>query len=173
MHVLLSKPLNPRLNLLRKPVREPTTIALPNLQSRLAWVHIGLACAMLALTLPAQAGILESILANKTVQQLMIMRPQDVNQENALCTSNPQVRQANAARCDAVANAVRMQSVPLELRTVMANPTSAAALRELCVSSPALAQTNYLCLELGKGDGTLATEVNNRLLIQAAGDQRP
>ncbi len=115
---------------------------------------------------------LEDMLRNPLVQQLIGYKLPELKNEQALCGSSA-FRAANPQRCAAVIDAIRAQQIPLELRAVLTNPASAAALRELCVSSPQLSQTNYLCVELGKGDATMGVEVQNRLYQLQAGDQRP
>ncbi len=128
---------------------------------------------LLALAAPVHAqSRLEDILRNPLVQQLLGFKAPDLNNESLLCNSAA-FRTANPQRCMAVADALKAQQVPFELRTVLTNPVSAAALRELCVASPQLVSTNYLCVELGKGDASLGVEAQNRLYQLQAGDQRP
>lgn len=144
-----------------------------------------LMCATLGLAAlacgPAQAqNILERILGNPNVQALLGQRPAAITQEAVLC-ANSSFKVANPVRCQWVADTIRVQNIPTELRAVMSNPGSAAALRQLCVNVPvAVVNTNYLCVELGKGDATLGAEVaqrtteeQNKAIMQAAGDQRP
>jgi hypothetical protein len=129
---------------------------------------------LLALSAPASAqSRLEEILRNPVVQQLLGSRAPELRTEAQLC-ANAQFKAANPARCQAAADAARMAAIPFELRTVLTNPASAAALRQLCVTAPVdVGSTNYLCVELGKGDASLGTEIQQRAFQQSMGDQRP
>ena len=129
--------------------------------------------AVAASSLAQAQSRLEDILRNPTVARLLGQSPMAIVSESDLC-ANAAFRNANPTRCAAAADALRLQALPFELRAVLTNPASASALRQLCVSaSPEVARTNYLCVELGKGDASLGVDIQNRSYQQAAGDQRP
>ena len=82
----------------------------------------------LCLSLQAQAGLLDDLLKNPTIQGL-ISRP-DLNTMVAACR-DAGYRQANAAQCQNIENAGVLSKLPNEMRVLMGNAQSAQSLREL------------------------------------------
>jgi hypothetical protein len=149
----------------------------------LRWI-IALALSCSVLSCAHAQSKLEDVLRNPWVQQILGQRlPEvklDVLRTDAQLCANAQFRAANAQRCAAADQAARVAAMPAELRVMIANPTTAVAMRELCLGNLQLATTNYLCVELTKGDANLGTQLQQRqaeeaarILQQAAGDQKP
>ena len=106
------------------------------------------------------AGLIEQILANPRIQSL-IGKPLDVTNLLNLC-GNDAYKKANVQSCAEAANAQMVLRLPFEMRTVMANPTSAQSLRDICLAAQATPQANsYLCAELVKADSTFAAAIAN------------
>lgn len=111
--------------------------------------------ASLSASLPANAGILEQILANPRINALL-GKPADVLSALSTCKTES-YRIANAQLCADAQNAETMLKIPMEMRTVMANPKSAQSLRDLCtVAQGGSNRDTYLCVELLKADSTFA-----------------
>ena len=102
---------------------------------------------------PAQAGILEELLAVPAIQSLLGRMP-----ELPIITRNcadPAFKQRNLTLCQQAAQAAQLAKMPPELRAVMATPPAAASLRELCLAAIGTpAYGGYLCSELYKFDET-------------------
>ena len=119
---------------------------------------LGFTLTLISLSAPVQAGLLDDLLRNPTVQGLM--GRSDLNTMVAACR-DPAYRQANAAQCTNMENAVILTRLPTEMRVLMSNTQSANSLREICAAVQGQPQTNsYLCAELRKAElaaGTLVT----------------
>ncbi len=102
---------------------------------------------------PAQAGILEDLLALPAIQSLLGRLP-----ELPVITRNcadPAFKQRNLTLCQQAEQAAQLAKMPPELRAVMATPPAAASLRELCLAAIGTpAYDGYLCSELYKFDET-------------------
>lgn len=114
--------------------------------------------ALLCLMPTAQAGLLDDLLKNPTLQGL-VNRP-DLSTLVAACR-DATYRQANVLNCTNVETAAVLTRLPVEMRVLMNHPQSAASLRDICAAVHSMAQTNsYLCVELRKAEaavGILAT----------------
>jgi len=100
---------------------------------------------------PAQAGILEDLLAVPAIQSLL-GRSSELPSIASKC-ENIHFRMGNAALCQQARQAALLASMPPALRTLMSHPQSAKSLRELCVAAIGTpVQGSYLCAELAKGD---------------------
>ncbi len=111
----------------------------------------------LCLSFQSQAGLLDDLLKNPTIQGL-ISRP-DLSTLVAACR-DAGYRQANAAQCQNIENAGVLSKLPNEMRVLMGNPQSAQSLRELCTAVFYLPQTSsYLCAELRKAEATVGLVV--------------
>jgi len=109
------------------------------------------------LSFQAQAGLLDDLLKNPTIQGL-INRP-DLNTMVAACR-DAGYRQANAAQCQNIENAGVLSKLPNEMRVLMGNAQSAQSLRELCTAVFYLPQTSsYLCAELRKAEAAVGLVV--------------
>lgn len=118
---------------------------------------IGLGLAASFLCTQVQAGLLDDLLKNPTVQGLM--GRSDLNTMVAACR-DPGYRQASAAQCLNVENAVILSRLPNEMRVLMSNAQSANSLREICAAVQGQPQTNsYLCAELRKAEFAIGTQV--------------
>ena len=111
----------------------------------------------LCVSLQAQAGLLDDLLKNPTIQGL-INRP-DLNTMAAACR-DAGYRQANAAQCQNIESAGVLSKLPNEMRVLMGNAQSAQSLRELCAAVFYLPQTSsYLCAELRKAEAAVGLVV--------------
>lgn len=148
----------------------------------LRWIA-AIAVCLITTTAHAQTK-LEDVLRNPWVQQILGQRLPEVKLDllrtDAQLCANQQFRAANVQRCAAADQAARVAAMPAELRVMIANPTTAVAMRELCLGNLALATTNYLCVELTKGDASLGVQLQQRQAEEAQrlwqlqqGDQRP
>ncbi len=120
--------------------------------ARLAFTRLALLSALTLLCLmpTAQAGLLDDLLRNPTLQGL-VNRP-DLSTLVAACR-DAAYRQANALNCTNVETAAVLYRLPVEMRVLMNNPQSAASLRDICAAVQRLPQTNsYLCVELRKAE---------------------
>lgn len=122
---------------------------------------------------PAQAGILEELLAVPAIQSLLGRLP-----ELPVITRNcadPAFKQRNASFCQQAEDAARLANMPAELRLLMAQPRAAASLRELClavVGQPA--QSSYLCAELIRAEaGFNSLSEQRRRLLQQQNRESP
>ncbi len=124
----------------------------------------------LALTLAspaAQAGIIEDLLAKPSVQALLGRLPDAQNTMKSCADARYQQR--NAKLCQEAAEAVRIASIPPDLRAVLATPNGSASIRQLCLAVQGSAvQASYLCAELAKADATFKTLVEQQRVQQAA-----
>ena len=124
-------------------------------QTRLA---VAASVTLLCLVPAAQAGLLDDLLKNPTLQGL-INRP-DLGTLVAACR-DATYRQANVLNCTNVETAAVLTKLPVEMRVLMNHPQSAASLRDICSAVQRMPQTNsYLCVELRKAEaavGILAT----------------
>ena len=113
---------------------------------------------LLCLMPTAQAGLLDDLLKNPTLQGL-VNRP-DLGTLVAACR-DATYRQANVLNCTNVETAAVLTKLPVEMRVLMNHPQSAASLRDICSAVQRMPQTNsYLCVELRKAEaavGILAT----------------
>ena len=115
------------------------------------------------------AGLIEQILANPRIQSL-IGKPLDVTNLLNLC-GNDAYKKANVQTCAEAANAQMVLRLPFEMRTVMANPTSAQSLRDICLAAQTTQQANsYLCAELVKADSTFAAAIANARVNTSGGN---
>lgn len=102
---------------------------------------------------PAQAGILEDLLAVPAIQALLGRLP-ELAPLVTRC-ENIAYKQRNLTLCQQAAQAAQLAKMPPELRAVMATPPAAASLRELCLAAIGRpAYDGYLCSELYKFDET-------------------
>ena len=123
------------------------------MRSKKLAVAMGIAGAFFAAQ--AHAGLLDDLLKNPTVQGLM--GRSDLNTMVAACR-DPGYRQASAAQCVNVENAVILSRLPNEMRVLMSNAQSANSLREICAAVQGLPQNNsYLCAELRKAEFAIGT----------------
>ncbi len=127
----------------------------------------------LALAWPmANAGLIEDLLAIPAIQSLLGRQPelQAVVQRCA----DVRYKQRNPAICQQAEEANRLAKMPPELRAVLANPTTAKSLRELCLAVQAGALNNsYLCAELYKAEsGFKAQADQQRQAAEAVIQQR-
>ena len=117
-------------------------------------------------SLQAQAGLLDDLLKNPSIQGLM--GRSDLTTMVAACR-DPAYRQANPAQCANMENALILSRLPNEMRVLMSNAQSANSLREICAAVQGQAQTNsYLCAELRKAE--LAVGIQNAPPAPAATD---
>ena len=122
---------------------------------------------------PAQAGILEDLLAVPAIQSLLGRLP-----ELPVITRNcaePTFKQRNATFCQQAEDAARLANMPAELRLLMAQPKSAASLRELCLAVLGRPiQNSYLCAELAKAEtGFNSLGEQRRRLLQEQNRESP
>lgn len=104
----------------------------------------------------SQAGIIEDLLALPAIQSYMGRQP-ELQAAIQRC-ANARYKQQNSNACLLAEQASRMSRVPLEVRTLLANPTTAASLRELCLAAiGSAAQNTYLCAELSKAETSFQT----------------
>lgn len=105
----------------------------------------------LAAALPAaHAGVIEDLLARPAIQALL--GRQDLPTVVQRCT-DANYRQRNLVACRQADEATRLARIPPELRTVLANPVTAASIRELCLAAQVTpARDTYLCKELTTAD---------------------
>ena len=127
----------------------------------------------LALAWPmANAGLIEDLLAIPAIQSLLGRQPelQAVVQK---CV-DVRYKQRNPTVCQQAEEANRLAKMPPELRAVLANPTTAKSLRELCLAVQAGALNNsYLCAELYKAEsGFKAQADQQRQAAEAVIQQR-
>lgn len=100
---------------------------------------------------PVHAGILEDLLAVPAIQSLLGRLP-DLPAISRNC-ADPTFKQRNATYCQQVEDAAKLAQMPTELRLLMAQPRSAASLRELCLGAVGRPIENtYLCAELYKAE---------------------
>ena len=121
-------------------------------RTRLVLRRFGIASgiSLLCLIPTAQAGLLDDLLKNPTLQGL-VNRP-DLSTLVAACR-DAAYRQANALNCTNVETAAVLTKLPVEMRVLMNNPQSAASLRDICAVVQNMPQTNsYLCVELRKAE---------------------
>ncbi len=110
-----------------------------------------------SISLHAHAGLLDDLLRNPSIQGLM--GRSDLTTMVAACR-DPAYRQANAAQCVNMENALVLSRLPTEMRVLMSNPQSANSLREICAAVQRQPQTNsYLCAELRKAELAIGTQV--------------
>lgn len=125
------------------------------MQSRKFAAGLGLAIGFLSLQ--AHAGLLDDLLKNPGIQGLM--GRSDLTTMVAACR-DPAYRQANAAQCVNIENALVLSRLPTEMRVLMSNAQSANSLREICAAVQGQPQTNsYLCAELRKAELAIGTQV--------------
>ena len=100
---------------------------------------------------PAQANLIERILANPKIQAL-IGKPAEVTNLLGLC-KNAGYQRVNQQACTDAAQAEMVLRLPFEMRTVMSYANSAKSLRDLCLAAQNTTQKDsYLCNELAKTD---------------------
>lgn len=145
------------------------------------WIFAAAVGFALISTAQAQSR-LEELLRNPWMQQILGNRIPEVNtnliRTDAQLCATPAFRAANVQRCLAADQATRIASIPAELRLLLTTPAGAAALRELCINAPStIPSTNYLCVELAKGDTSLGQAIGQQQLRSSIesihGDQRP
>ena len=107
--------------------------------------------AVILASLPAQANLIERILANPKIQAL-IGKPAEVTNMLGLC-KNTSYQRANQQACTDAAQAEMVLKLPFEMRTVMNNANSAKSMRDLCLAAQnTIQKDSYLCNELAKAD---------------------
>ena len=107
--------------------------------------------------LPANAGLLDDLLKNPSIQGLMGRT--DLTTMAAACR-DPAYRQTNFTQCTNMENALILSRLPTEMRVLMSNTQSANSLREICAAVQGQPQTNsYLCAELRKAELAIGTQV--------------
>ena len=117
----------------------------------------GLAAALAGLSLPANAGLLDDLLKNPSIQGLMGRT--DLTTMSAACR-DPAYRRTNFAQCTNIENALILSRLPTEMRVLMSNAQSANSLREICAAVQSQPQTNsYLCAELRKAELAIGIQV--------------
>ncbi len=100
---------------------------------------------------PAQAGIVEDLLALPAIQALLGRLP-ELNPLLTRC-ENIAYKQRNLTLCQQAAQAAQLANMPPELRAVMATPPAAASLRALCLAAIGTpAYDGYLCSQLARFD---------------------
>ncbi len=125
------------------------------MQSRKFALALGLTAAFFGLQ--ANAGLLDDLLKNPSIQGLMGRA--DLNTLVAACR-DPAYRQANAAQCANMENALILSRLPNEMRVLMSNTQSANSLREICAAVQGQPPGNsYLCAELRKAELAVGTQV--------------
>ena len=93
------------------------------------------AAVSLALTFAAplaQAGIIEDLLAKPSVQALLGRLPDAQNTMKSCADTRYQQR--NVKLCQEAAEAVRIASIPPDLRAVLATPNGSASIRQRCLA---------------------------------------
>lgn len=121
----------------------------------------------------AHAGLLEDLLAVPAIQQLLGRQP-DLQATVKRC-ADAKFRQGNATACQQADQADRLLRMPPELRAVLASPSAAASLRELCLAAQTSPQKNsYLCAELVKADQSFftAAEQQRKAAAEAEAQRR-
>ena len=127
------------------------------MQTRKLLTTVGCAATLLGLCLPANAGLLDDLLKNPSIQGLMGRA--DLTTMAAACR-DPAYRQTNFAQCNNMENALILSRLPTEMRVLMSNAQSANSLREICAAVQGQPQTNsYLCAELRKAELAIGTQV--------------
>lgn len=125
------------------------------MRSRKFALALGLTSAFFGLQ--ANAGLLDDLLRNPSIQGLMGRT--DLSTLVAACR-DPAYRQANAAQCANMENALILSRLPNEMRVLMSNTQSANSLREICVAVQGQAAANsYLCAELRKAELAIGIQV--------------
>lgn len=113
-------------------------------------VKVGIAAFLLCSGVHANAGLLDDLLKNPSIQGLMGRT--DLTTMAAACR-DPAYRQTNLAQCNNMERALILNRVPPEMRVLMGNTQSANSLREICAAVQNQPQTNsYLCTELRKAE---------------------
>jgi len=119
-----------------------------------ALLALALACALPT----ARAGIIEDLLALPAIQSLLGRVPE--LQSLAQNCNNPAFRQRNAQLCLNAENASKLARMPVELRAVMSNPTTAASMRELCLAVQNMpVRDTFLCVQLAQADLTFQAQM--------------
>ncbi len=118
-----------------------------------AVIKVGITAILLSFLgfgLQANAGLLDDLLKNPSIQGLMGRT--DLTTMTAACR-DPAYRQTNLAQCNNMERALILSRVPPEMRVLMSNAQSANSLREICAAVQNQPQTNsYLCSELRKAE---------------------
>ena len=140
------------------------------MQSKKYWATLGFKAALLRFALsvglsfglgfglPANAGLLDDLLKNPSIQSLMGRT--DLTTMAAACR-DPAYRQTNFTQCTNMENALILSRLPTEMRVLMSNAQSANSLREICAAVQGQAQTNsYLCAELRKAELAIGTQLS-------------
>jgi hypothetical protein len=129
-------------------------------------------CIFLALSsasASAQPSRLEQLLANPAVQALL-SRQGDLDSTVVKCR-DAAFRRSNAAVCQQADDAIRITSLPVELRVLLSKPQSAASIRELCIGVQGMPmQESYLCAELFRAEPVFRQQAE-QARIQAAQDR--
>ncbi len=100
---------------------------------------------------PVQAGPLEDLLANPTIQSLL-NRQGDLSAGAVKCR-DATFRSRNASLCQQTDDAQRLATMPVELRALLSRPATSNSIRELCMGVQGLPmQESYLCAELYRAD---------------------
>ena len=124
-------------------------------------LRITLIAVLVFVTPWAHAGIIEDLLASPTIQSLLGRQP-ELQAAIQKC-ADARFRQRNASLCQQAEEAARLARVPPELRAVLASPSSAASIRELCLAvQTGPVQNSYLCAELVKADASFKALVEQR-----------
>lgn len=112
--------------------------------------HLMIAGLISTVSMQPQAGLLDDLLKNPTIQSLM-NRGDLTNMVNAC--KDVKYRQNNQIQCVNVENVLVINKLPSEMRAVMSNQQSANSLRELCSQAQStVAANSYLCAELRKAE---------------------
>ena len=112
-----------------------------------------------------QAGIIEDLLAVPAIQALL-GRQLEIQPLVQRC-GDARFKQRNVKLCQQAEEASRLAKMPIELRAVMSNPTTAASMRELCLAVQAApARNSYLCAELAKADVGFRAQMEQQRLEQ-------
>ena len=103
-----------------------------------------------SVSMQAQAGLLDDLLRNPTIQALM--NRGDLSTLVSAC-KDASYRQNNLSQCVNVENVLVVNKLPVEMRVLMSNQQSANSLRELCSQVQGTGAANsYLCAELRKAE---------------------
>ena len=119
----------------------------------------------------ARAGIVEDLLAVPAIQSLLGRVPE--LQAVVRKCADAKYKQPNAKVCQQAEDASRLAKVPVELRSVLSNPVTAASIRELCLAvrgNPA--QNTFICAELYKADSSFKLLMDQQPAIPATAEGR-